>query len=71
MNSVEWLGLLGSFVILFGLAFTDIIKLRLLNILGSFIFMIYGISIGSLSVWILNLACIIQNVYKLIKLKKG
>ena len=70
MNWIEYIGICATLLILISLTFSDTTKLRIFNTIGSVLFVIYGVYIGALSVWILNGVCAIVNVYKLIKNSK-
>lgn len=43
-------------------------KIRKINIAGAALFVVYGIAIGALSVWLLNGALLAVHIYKLRKL---
>ena len=70
MNWVEWIGILGTLLIIVGWAFSDMKKARNFNILGCIAFIIYGVMIHSISVWLLNGACIVLQFFKLYKESK-
>ena len=40
-------------------------KIRKINILGAILFVVYGVLIGALSVWLLNGALLVIHIYKL------
>ena len=67
---VELIGILATLLVLISFLFTGEIKIRVINIVGAVIFVIYGVLINSLSVWILNSALIIIHIVKLYKYKK-
>ena len=67
MNPVELIGLAGTCLIFFAFFFNDARWIRIGNIAGSVLFVIYGLIMGTLSVWLLNGACIVLNVVKLLK----
>jgi hypothetical protein len=71
MNISYWLeivGYLASFIVLVSLLMSSIIKLRWINLLGSFIFSIYGFLIGAFPVALMNLCICIINIYYLTKI---
>lgn len=70
VNPIEFLGLGGTILIFLAFFFNDSKWIRIGNIAGSILFVIYGLMIGALSVWLLNGACIILNVVKLIQSKQ-
>lgn len=47
------------------------IRMRLLNLTGSVLMILYGLWIGSFSTVLLNVICLITHVYYLIKLIKS
>lgn len=69
MNHAEILGLAAT-VIIFLSTTQDGAKFRWLNLIGSIMFVVYGIWISALSVWVMNGLCAITNAYKLIQLSK-
>ena len=69
LNPVEILGLVGTILIFVAFFFNNIKWVRIVNSIGSVFFVIYGLLLGAHSVWILNGACIVLNVVKLIKKK--
>lgn len=67
---VELIGILATVLVLVSFLFTGETKIRFINIVGAAVFVVYGILINSLSVWILNSALIIIHIIKLYKYKK-
>lgn len=47
------------------------IRMRLLNLTGSVLMILYGFWIGSFSTVFLNVICLITNIYYLVKLVKS
>jgi preprotein translocase subunit SecF len=68
--NIEVLGIIATLFILASFVLSGESKIRSINIIGSILFVIYGIIIGSISVWLLNGALILVHIYKIIKLKK-
>ena len=64
---IEVLGIAATCMILVSFTFNDTVKIRILNMIGSIMFVIYGIYMNALSVWLLNGACVILQMYKLYK----
>ena len=64
----EIIGTLASVVILIGFLNKGEKNIRLINILGAVIFVIYGILIKAFSVYFLNGTIIIIHCYKLFKI---
>jgi hypothetical protein len=68
---VEIIGICASLTVLVSFLFKGEINIRLINIFGALVFVIYGILIGSISVWFLNGALIIIHIFKLLALRKA
>lgn len=66
---VEIFGTMASVIVAISLMMRNIKWLRILNGIGSAAFVIYGISIGALPVWILNAFIVIINIYYLVKMR--
>lgn len=63
--NIEILGTLASVIILISFMMKDVVKIRLINILGSICFIIYGFFISSFSVLLLNGILILVHIYYL------
>lgn len=63
----EYIGLLASFLVFISFIFKEEYKIRLVNIIGAILFVIYGILINSLSVWVLNGGLVFIHIYYLYK----
>lgn len=71
----ELLGLIGSLCVCVSMIFkTDTFRgallLRSLNLIGSLIFIIYGLSLNAISIYLLNIIASSINIYHIIKLVK-
>lgn len=66
----ELIGIIATALVLISLTQSDVKRLRIINAVGSVVFVVYGLLIGALSVWLLNGICFFVNVYKLCK-KRG
>lgn len=64
----EVLGVLASLIVLLSFVMNGESKIRIINIVGALLFVIYGLLINAFSVWFLNGALLIVHIYKLIKL---
>lgn len=62
---VEILGIVATLFILAAFSLNDKKLIRLVDSIGALLFVIYGILINSLSVWLLNICLIIINLYKI------
>ncbi|MGX4599545.1 YgjV family protein [Faecalimicrobium sp. JNUCC 81] len=70
VNPVEWIGYSASVLIVISLMMTSIIKLRIINSLGCFLFVIYGMYVKAYPVAMSNAVIILINIYNLYNLKK-
>lgn len=68
--SNEWLGLLGTLMILIGFCSNSEKIIRIFDAIGSALFLIYGVMIGSVSTIVLNACLILVHCYKLAAEKK-
>lgn len=66
---VEIVGIVATLFILFAFSLSDVKKIRFFDIIGALLFVIYGMLINSISVWLLNSVLIIINAYKIMKNK--
>lgn len=64
-SMVEILGIVATLFILAAFSLNDKKLIRLVDSMGAVLFVIYGILINSLSVWLLNICLIIINLYKI------
>lgn len=67
---VETLGTLASVFVLISFLMKGEKQIRIVNIVGAIIFVIYGVLIGAFSIWLLNGILCLVHLYKLIKGKK-
>lgn len=72
---IEIIGIVATLLILFSMLFSTTtlkgdIRMRILNLVGSLIFVAYGILVPAISTAILNGALVVVNIYHLIKLTK-
>jgi hypothetical protein len=68
---IEYLGVIASVVFALSIAMKDIKWLRIVNLIGSLLLIVYGIIDGSLTVLILNIFTAAVNIYYLITLNKN
>lgn len=66
----EIIGVIASVIVLISFVMNGEKKIRIINIIGAILFIVYGILINAFSVWFLNGALLFVHVYKLIKLNK-
>jgi len=63
----EIIGIIATGFVLLSFLFTEEKRIRQINIIGAAIFVVYGIIISAISVYILNGALILIHIYKLYK----
>lgn len=68
--NIEILGTIASIFVLISFLMKGEIKIRLINIVGALIFVIYGVMIGAFSVWFLNGGLMLIHIIRLFKLLK-
>lgn len=71
IDLVEALGILAAVTIAVSAAQKNVLKLRIINIVGCVLFITYGYFIGSLSVVLLNTVSMILHIYYLVRYKKA
>lgn len=64
---VEVIGILAGIFVLLSFTVTGERKIRMINIIGCVLFVIYGINIGALSIWLINGILILVQLGYLIK----
>ena len=67
---VELIGYFGSLLVVVSMLMTSVIKLRFINLTGSFIFTIYALIIKSYPTALMNFSLVIINIYNLYRLLK-
>lgn len=68
--NIEIIGYLATIFILASFAFSDVKKLRVVNILGGLTWMVYGYIAVSSSIFVGNLLMVLIHVFKLYKENK-
>lgn len=66
----ELIGILAGVMVLFSFVLTGEWKIRMVNIFGAVLFVIYGVLMDALSIWLLNGILIFVHLYYLLKVKK-
>lgn len=66
----EWIGYAASAGVLLSFLMRDIRTLRMVNSVGCFLFIIYGILLSSVPVILTNVIIVIINIYYLLKPNK-
>lgn len=67
MSWFEAIGIAGTLFVLLSFLMKDIRKVRIINIVGAVLFVVYGLLIGALSTWLLNGILIIIHIVYLLK----
>lgn len=67
--ALELFGYLGSLLILVSMIMTSVVKLRVINLIGSAVFASYAVLIHSYPTALLNVCLVAVNVYQLVKLR--
>lgn len=65
---MEWIGILASSIILASFVLSTELQMRAVNLVGSLVFVAYGISIGSFTVCVFNGLMALVNAYKIYKI---
>ncbi|MBR2677024.1 MAG: YgjV family protein [Solobacterium sp.] len=66
---IELFGYLGSALVVISMLMTSVVRLRVINTIGSIIFMIYALIIRSYPTALMNLFLVGINIYQLLRLK--
>ncbi len=69
--ALELFGYLGSFLVLVSMLMTSVVRLRVINLIGSAIFAAYAILIRSYPTALLNGCLVGVNVYQLLRLRRS
>lgn len=64
----EIIGYIASILVAISLLMTSILRLRLINIVGAIVFVIYGLLIGAYPVALVNFIIVLINLYQLYRL---
>ena len=67
---LELFGYMGSILVVISMLMSSVVKLRIINVIGSVISGIYAILCGAYPLFFMNLCLIVINVYNLYKLLK-
>ena len=67
---LEFAGFLATLLVFISFLFSDVKTIRILNLIGSIFFVIYGFGIGAFWTGAMNAGLIIVQIVKLIKLRK-
>lgn len=65
--NVEIIGTIASVIVLLSFLVTDEYRIRIINIYGAALFVVYGVMSGAFSVWLLNGILILVHGWHLLK----
>ena len=68
---MEWLGILGTMFIILAFTMNGETKIRVLDMVGALLFIVYGFTINSFSTILLNVVLVFVQAYKLLRRKSG
>lgn len=68
---IEIIGIVATLFVLLSFMFENPFKIRIVNIIGAALFVVYGLCLNALSVWLLNLILIFIHTYYIAKSKVG
>ena len=63
----EVIGIAGTLFVLLSFLMKDLKMVRIINIVGAVLFVVYGLLIGALSTWLLNGILVIIHIVYLLK----
>lgn len=64
----EVIGYIASALVILSVVMTSILRLRVINLIGSAVFVLYGLLIGAFPVVLVNFIVVVINIYQLYKL---
>lgn len=64
---IEAIGVVATIFVLISFLFNNPKQIRIVNIIGAILFVVYGLLIQAFSVWLLNGALIAIHIYYLLK----
>ena len=67
---LEIVGYVGSVLVVVSMLMSSIVKLRVINTIGSVISMVYAIIVGALPLALMNVCLIVINIFNLVKLMR-
>lgn len=70
MNWCELFGIAGTLFVLLSFLMKDLKQVRIINIVGAVLFVVYGLLIGALSTWLLNGILIGIHIFYLLRSEK-
>jgi len=70
-STVESIGIAASILVLISFLMKEIRIIRTISVVACVVFVIYGLLLDALSIWILNGLLIFVHIFFLIRMKKG
>lgn len=67
MDWIEIIGIVASVLVLVSFLMKDILIIRLINITGSIVFIVYGVLIHAFATWFVNAALMVVHIFYIIK----
>ncbi len=67
---IELIGYVGSLLVLVSMLMSSVVKLRIINMIGSAIFAVYALIIHSYPTALMNSCLVVINIYNLVKLTR-
>lgn len=64
---MEWLGISGTLFIILAFTMNGERKIRVLDLIGALLFVVYGVTIHSFSTVLLNVVLVVVQAYKLLR----
>lgn len=64
---MEWIGIAGTLFIILAFAMNGERKIRIFDLIGALLFIIYGVTIRSFSTILLNVVLVVVQAYKLLR----
>lgn len=64
---MEWIGIAGTLFIILDFTMNGERKIRIFDLIGALLFIIYGVTIRSFSTILLNVVLVVVQAYKLLR----
>lgn len=64
---MEWIGIAGTLFIILAFTMNGERKIRVFDLIGALLFIIYGVTIHSFSTVLLNVVLVVVQAYKLLR----
>lgn len=64
---MEWIGIAGTLFIILSFTMNGERKIRIFDLIGALLFIIYGVTIRSFSTILLNVVLVVVQAYKLLR----